>query len=94
MSTDFSQARSALAGALSVAGPMLKALEQADTVFGVLTNAEKHKKLLETEVADYKAELEKLKATVVKQQQKLRDVMAEVLTAEADADGQIKAAVD
>lgn len=91
MSTDFSQARSALASALATAGPILSALQQADTVFGVLANAEKHKRMLETEVADHKSELESAKAAVAKSQKKLKDVTAEIAVAEADADARIKA---
>lgn len=95
MSTnDFSSARSALVGALNVAGPILAALQQADTVFGVLANAEKHKKLLESEVVDYKAELDKTKDAVLKQQKKLKDVTAEIAVAESDADVRIKAVLE
>ena len=94
MTTDFSKARSGLAGAMDVLGPMLNAMQQADAVFGVLANAEKHKKLLETEVADYKAELDKTKDAVAKQQKKLKDVTAEIAVAETDADVRIKAAMD
>ena len=91
--TDFSNARGALAGALNVAGPILAALQQADTVFGVLANAEKHKKMLEAEVADYRAELDKTKDAVAKSQKKLKDVTAEIGIAESDADTRIKAAM-
>jgi chaperonin cofactor prefoldin len=94
MSNDFSQARSALAGALATAGPILVALQQADTVFGVLANAEKHKRALETEVADYKAELGMSKDAVAKAQKKLKDVTAEIAVAEADADARIKAVLE
>ena len=91
MTTDFSQARAALASALATAGPIITALQQADTVFGVLANAEKHKKVLEAEVADYKAELDKTKKALGTQQQKLKDISAEIPVAEADADAKIKA---
>jgi len=91
MSNDYSQARSALSNTLNVLGPVLTALQQADTVFGVLANAEKHKRVLETEVADYKEELAKTKDAVAKQQKKLKDVTAEIGVAEADADEKIKA---
>ena len=91
--TDFSGARSALVGALSVAGPILTALQQADQVFGVLANAEKHKRVLEAEVADYKAELEKTKGAVTKLQEKLKAVTAEISVAEKEADARIEAAL-
>ena len=91
MSNDYSQARGALANTLNVLGPVLTALQQADTVFGVLANAEKHKKVLEAEVADYKSELDKTKDAVAKQQKKLKEVTAEIVVAEADADAKIKA---
>jgi chromosome segregation ATPase len=95
MSTnDFSQARGALANTISVIGPVLTALQQADTVFGVLANAEKHKKVLEAEVADYKAELEKTKDALTKSQKKLKDISAEIPVAEADADAKIKAVLE
>lgn len=95
MSTnDFSQARGALANTIGVLGPVLTALQHADTVFGVLANAEKHKKVLEAEVADYKSELEKTKKAVAMQQQKLKDISAEIPAAEADADAKIKAVLD
>lgn len=90
---DFSQARGALASTVAVLSPVLTALQQADTIFGVLANAEKHKKVLEAEVADYKAELEKTKKAVATQQQKLKDISAEIPVAEADADAKIKAAL-
>lgn len=91
--TDFSAARSALVGALNVAGPILTALQQAETVFGVLANAEKHKRMLESEVSDYKVELEKTKTAVSKQQEKLKAVTAEIGIAEKDADTRIEAAL-
>lgn len=91
--TDFSGARAALVGALNVAGPILAALQQADTVFGVLANAEKHSKALAAEVADYKAELDKVRTALGKQQDKLKAVNAEVGYAEKDADARIEAAL-
>ena len=94
MSNEFAAARSGLSNALNVIGPMLTAMQQADAVFGVLANAEKHKRVLETEVADWKAELEKSKAAVAKAQQKLKDVTAEIGIAESDADVRIRAALE
>ena len=72
-SNDFAVARSGLSNALGVISPILTALQQADTIFGVLANAEKHKNLLETEVADYKDELNKAQEAIDKQQEKLQE---------------------
>ena len=90
---DFSNARSALTGALNVAGPILVALQQAEQVFGVLQNAEKHSKALAMDVDSQKKELAALEDKIAATQKKAADVLAEVGIAEADADARIEAVV-
>ena len=92
-STDFSGARSALTGALGVAGPILTALQQAEQVFGVLANAEKHSKMLAKEVADHKAALADHQAAVAKAKEQVVAVLSEIGVAEKQADERITAAL-
>lgn len=90
---DFSGARAALTGVLDLAKPIMAALQNAEAVLGAIPEAEKHRRALAAEVADYKAELDKLRTAVTKQQDKLKAVMAEVGVAERDADVRINEAL-
>lgn len=90
---DFAGARAALTGVLDLAKPIMAALQNAEAVLGAIPEAEKHRRALAAEVADYKAELDKLRTAVTKQQDKLKAVMAEVGVAERDADVRINEAL-
>lgn len=91
--TDFSGARAALTGVLDLAKPIMAALQNAEAVLGAIPEAEKHRRALAAEVADYKAELDKVRTALGKQQDKLKAVVAEVGVAERDADERIEAAL-
>lgn len=76
---EFERAKGALAQSLNVAGPILTALQQASTVFDVLTNATVHKAALEREVAT-------LLDTVAAQKSKMQTLNAKIAAAEAKAE--------
>lgn len=61
---DIDKASSALTGAITYFAPMVTALNQADEVFSVLSNAIKFKTAIEKEVDALKSEIEPLKAEV------------------------------
>jgi hypothetical protein len=92
--TDFSGARAALTGALTVAGPVLAALQQADQVLGVMQNAEKHSKLLNKTVADLQEKIVGLTADADAADARLRQVMATIPAAEQEAQARAAAAVE
>ena len=90
---DISLARSALTEALNVAGPILTALQQAEQVFGVLQNTEKHRKALAAEVAALQKAIPDAKAAKESAEAHIAAVKAEVAVAEADADERINATI-
>jgi hypothetical protein len=75
---EFERAKSALNQSLQVAGPILAALQQASTVFDVMSNATVHKAALEGEVAT-------LLDTVAAQTAKVKTLNAKIAAAEVKA---------
>ena len=59
---DFERAKGALANSLAVAGPILQALQDAQTVFDVMQNATVHRTALERDVADLTAQADQAKS--------------------------------
>lgn len=91
---DIDKAAAALTGAIGYFKPMVVALNQADEVFSVLSNAVKLKSSIETEVevlketlADVKLQLEEGKAAIIDNKEVARNAkeMAEKDIAEAKA---------
>jgi len=79
---DFQQARSALNGALTVAGPILAALQQADKVFDTLANAEKYQQALQSSVKTLQAQVQGLREQQADLAAALAAAHAEVETAQ------------
>lgn len=86
---DIDRASSALTGAINYFSPMVIALNKADEVFSVLSNALKHKDAIEKEVDTLKAALEPLKAEVVSSKEAITANNAAVTEAKAQAEKDI-----
>jgi hypothetical protein len=91
--TDFSAARSGLSNALSVIAPVLTALQQAEQVFGVLQNADKHSKALAKEVATQQQVLGSLKAQAVDADTAAKAILAGIPALEKEAEARTAAAL-
>jgi hypothetical protein len=82
---EIDKASAALTGAISYFSPMVIALNQADEVFSVLSNAIKLKASIEKEVDSLKATLEPLKAQVESSKAAITENDAAVIAAKTQA---------
>jgi chromosome segregation ATPase len=88
--SDYDIARSGLSNALNVIGQVFTALQQAEQVFSVVHNADKHGKALAKDVDTQKKELASLEEKIAVAQAHIVAVAAEIGVAEADASARIE----
>jgi hypothetical protein len=86
---DIDKASAALTGAVNYFSPMVVALNQADEVFSVLSNAIKLKDSIEKEVATLKATVEPLKSEVESSKAAIKANDAAAVEAKIQADKDI-----
>jgi hypothetical protein len=91
---DFERAKGALADALSVAGPILGALQNASLVFDVMQNATVYRTALERDVADLQAQAETAKRRRTEWDELSTLSMQRAADAEAEANSRVAGATE